>query len=234
MSKDLISVCLGGLVGGVVWLLTQIIGANNFQLAPAVYVYALLGGMIAAGVATYVPSGVDYTQVKKLFFVSAVAGLSFPSIISTTTNAKIVAQVRDTDKAVQQSVQTVSAQIASPGVNPQAVAQTVQQAGQALNSSPASSEVKLSYDSVSRAAISTLSTKAQNSSNPNAYVNAIEQIGTVPQLRTDAATQLAQLSNSKDREVSAAAKPALSRLSIGPVIVNGGATTAASEGRAHQ
>jgi hypothetical protein len=212
MPRDLIAVISGGFIGGVFWLLTQIIGANTIALSTAVYAYAIIGGIIAAGIAAYLPSDVDHSKVKKLFFVSAVAGLSFPSIISTATNAKDIAQIHGTNKQVQQSVEAVQQQISSPTVNPAQVAQDIKQAGSTLNTSPASADVKLNYDSVSKTAINSLSAKAQQSKDPSDYVKAIEQIGTVPQFHSDVTTKLVQLSNSSNPQVSAAAKPALMRL----------------------
>jgi len=159
----------------------------------------------------------DQTKLEKIFMISAVAGLSFPSVISTIANAKDVAQIQGTNKQVQQSVEAVQQQISSPTVNPAQVAQDIKQAGTTLNANPASADVKLSYDTVSKTAINSLSTKAQQSGNPTDYVKAIEQIGTVPQFHLDATAKLVQLSNSNNAEVSAAAKPALERLNYGGV-----------------
>jgi len=218
MWQNRFAVTGGGALGGVFWLLTQMVGGTPLTVSAVVYAYAIIGGVIAAGIAIYVSADfLDQTKLEKIFMISAVAGLSFPSVISTIANAKDVAQIQGTNKQVQQSVEAVQQQISSPTVNPAQVAQDIKQAGTTLNANPASADVKLSYDTVSKTAINSLSTKAQQSGNPTDYVKAIEQIGTVPQFHLDATAKLVQLSNSNNAEVSAAAKPALERLNYGGV-----------------
>jgi hypothetical protein len=212
MSKDLIAVCLGGLLGGAFWLLTQIVGAESFALSWAAYGYALIGGVIAAGAATYIPADVNQTKANKVFFVSALAGLSFPSVISTAANAEDVAQIKGTNQKVESRVDSVQQQIASPTLNPAEVARDIRAAGVTIDSGPASSDVKQSYQSVSTNALDTLTAKAATAPNPTEYVKAIEQIGSVnPDLRAASTARLIDLSKSDNQSVSDAARPALNR-----------------------
>jgi phosphate/sulfate permease len=212
MSKGLIAVCGGGLLGGVFWLLTQIAGAATLDLPVSVYLYALIGGIIAAGLATYVPADVDHSKVERMFFISAAAGLSFPSIISTAVTAEDVAQIRGTNKQVERKVEALREQIRSDTTDPAQVAQAIREAGARLSSSPASADVKQSYDAVSRNAVESLGAQAAQSPDPQQYVQAIEQIATVnPQLRDASTAQLIELSRSDKPELSAVARPALER-----------------------
>src|SRR6185312_4964896 len=216
-----IAVIGGGAIGEAFWLVSQFVYGSTYSASALVCADAIGGGAIAAGFAIYVSADfLDKSKLEKMFFFSIAAGLSFPSILSTISNAKDIAQIHSTNRQVQQSVQTVQQQISSPGGNPAKVAQEIKQAGTALSVNPASPDVKLSYDAVSKTAISSLSAKATNAKNPADYVGAIAQIGTVPQFHFDAASKLAELSNSSNVRVSAAAKPALERLTEGTTQLN--------------
>lgn len=207
MEKDFFAVGAGGLLGGFFWIVTQVIGANSFDLPLSIYLYGLLGGFFAAGVAVYLPGDTDLTQIKRVFFVAAVAGISFPSVIGTALTAEDLAQLRVQTAKVEESTDAVAVALAE---NPLTVDETLGAAALAVNSGFVKPEAKVRFESTSMAALDQLTNQAQTSSDPDEIVKTIDRIGTLsPELQSQSAERLATLANSENRATSRAAANAV-------------------------
>ncbi|MEM6475519.1 MAG: hypothetical protein AAF687_05070 [Pseudomonadota bacterium] len=210
MKNDFVIVVFGGLVGGAFWLITQILGANTFAIPGGLYAYGLLGGVLAAGAAAYIPDDIDLKNHKRLLFVSALAGLSCPSVINTAVSAEAVAQIRDTSKKIDKSVGDVSEKLADENASPGDISNSFTSMSGAVNSGAASQQDVGEVESVGRQALDTLAKDADK--NPDEYVKAIEKIGaTTPALKLESTAKLLELANSDNSAVAAAAKPAKDR-----------------------
>lgn len=210
MKDDLVIVVLGGLVGGTFWLITQVLGADTFAIPGGMYAYGLLGGVLAAGAAAYIPDDVDLTNHKRLLFVSALAGLSFPAVINTAVSADDLAAIRDTSKKIDAGVEDVKTQLKEGTAAPGEISNNFEEASAAVKSGTAKPEKVGQLESVGRQALDSLTKDA--SKDPTEYVKAIENIGaTTPGLKLESTAKLIELANSDNSSVAAAAKPAKDR-----------------------
>jgi len=207
MGKDFFAVGSGGLLGGFFWIVTQVIGANSFDLPLSIYLYGLLGGFFAAGVAVYLPGDTDLTQVKRVFFVAAVAGISFPSVIGTALTAEDLAQLRSQTAKVEETTDAVEIALTE---NPLSVADRLSEAALVVNSGVVKPEAKVRFESTSMAALDQLTDQAETASDPEQLVKTIDRIGTLsPELQSQSAARLATLANSENQATSRAATDAV-------------------------
>ncbi|MEM9501484.1 MAG: hypothetical protein AAF941_06515 [Pseudomonadota bacterium] len=212
MRGDFATVVAGGVIGGVFWIITQILGADSLNLPFGIYAYGILGGVLAAGVTAYIPDNVDLENLKRLFFVSAAAGLSFPAVISTAVNAEDLASIRKTARDIDRSVVEVSEELSKSRVNPAEVSKSISQASVAVNSGVARAQERDQLEAVGRQAIESLAAEADTARNPAAYVKAIEKIGTAtPSLKLESTAKLIELAESERSSVATAAAPAKDR-----------------------
>lgn len=201
-----------GFCGGLLWIVTQIIGTPDPGLEIKHFLYALGGGWLAAGLYAYTGDDPDTTKPEKMFFLSMLAALSFPSIVSNATNAEVIGKKRVNASAVDK-VADAQTSIAEAADRPEALVASLEDAKSKVERPSVDAEVREALSDVSVEAVRQLEVQATMSQDPERFTAAIEQVAAVdPRAARKSIATLGTLAASEDTAVSEAATQSLNRL----------------------
>jgi len=214
---------IGGLAGGLFWLVAQASAGSIALLTTWTFLYAVMGGPIAAGIGVFLltdrpaddSKSLQPNQLSRTLFYACVCGIAFPSIIDSTVAAnqsKIVAAQENANSTVTDNANQVSLQARSGNADIDEMKTRVRDLINSLSDPNLSATAKEGAQQRIQETISLLSQRAAaEPQRASAYTELIAQLSqagsTSPQKA--AIENLGALANDSNPRVSAPAKAQL-------------------------